>query len=180
MSAEIAPNPTPTPTPIPSPASPPGPAASPTRHSGAVAGWVLIVLGLLFLAGTVVPDFSGWIAPALFGSAGVAFLAWYAVRTEHRWAIIVGGSLLSLAAVIGWSLFTDVGGGSVLFIGLAATFAAYAIAPPQGAHHAWAYWVAGFCLVIAVLATGFAWAWPLALIAIGAWLLLRRGVGSTA
>ena len=179
MSAELAPNPTPTPTQVP-PSPPSVPAAAPTRHSGAVAGWILVVLGLLFLAGNVVPDISSWIAPLMFGTAGIAFLAWYGVRPQHRWAILAGGSLLSLAAVIGWSDFFNIGGGSVLFVGWAATFAAYAIAPPTAAHHSWAYWVAGGCLLIAVLATGFTWAWPLVLIAIGAWLLLRRGLGSTA
>jgi len=171
-------------TPAPVLAPPPAPAHAPTRmtagRGSSVWGWALILLGVLFLANTLLPSFGDWIAPAVFAGAGVTFLAWYGARPEHPWPILAGGTLLSLAAVMAWNLLTIDGSGTVLFIGLAATFFAFAAAPPAPAHRRWGYWTAGFCLVLAVLATGFSWAWPLVLIGLGAWLLVRRGVGSHA
>jgi len=155
----------------------PPPPAPPAQRSRPIAGWVLIFLGALFLADNVLPSVGAWIAPGLFAAAGIGFLAWFGARPQHPWPIIVGGSLLSLAAVMAWNLYATEGGGTVLFAGLAATFLAYAAVPPAVQHRSWGYWVAGACLLVAVLATGFSWAWPLALIAIGAWLLLRRGAG---
>jgi hypothetical protein len=147
------------------------------RHQHPIVGWVLIVLGVLFLANSVLPAFDAWIAPVLFAGIGLLFLAYYASRPEQTWPILAGGALLSLAAVTAWSLFSNEGSGSVLFIGLAATFAGFAAAPPASAHRRWAFWTAGGCLLVAFLATGVSWAWPLLLIALGAWLLLRRSAG---
>jgi hypothetical protein len=165
------------PAPVPPLARGPAPTTYRPHH---VAGWVLIVLGILFLANTLLPTFDAWLAPVMFAGFGIVFLAWYASRPERPWPIIVGGSLLSVAAVTAWTQATNLDGGTVFFLGLAATFVAYAIAPPPSIHRRWGYWAGGGCLVIAVLATGFSWAWPLALIALGAWLLLRQGVGRRA
>ncbi|HVC06550.1 MAG TPA: hypothetical protein VND98_03055 [Solirubrobacterales bacterium] len=170
----------PAPAPFPAPAVT-APAPRPTANRGnSVWGWALIVLGALFLANNLLPSFGDWIAPAIFAGVGIAFLAWYGARPEHPWPILAGGGLLSLAAVTAWNLLTSDGSGTVLFVGLAATFFAFAAAPPAPSQRRWGYWTAGLCLVLAVLATGFSWAWPLVLIGLGAWLLLRRAVGSRA
>ena len=164
------------PAPMPTPAAP-----AQRSHRGAfVTGWVLIALGAIFLANNLLPSFGAWIAPLMFGAAGLVFLAWYVAQPEHHWPILVAGPLLTLAAVIGFTQWTNLDGGSVFFIGLALTFLAYAVLPPATEHRNWAYWPAGGCLIVAFLATGFSWVWPLLLIAFGAWLLLRRGMGSTA
>jgi hypothetical protein len=155
----------------------PDPTVATTHRSHQVVGWVLIALGVLFLANTLLPTFDAWLAPWMFGALGIVFLAWYASRPERPWPILAGGSLLSIAAVTAWTETTGLDGGTVFLLGLAVTFAAYAAAPPQSIHRRWGYWVGAACLVLAVLATGFSWAWPLVLIALGAWLLLRQGVG---
>lgn len=145
-----------------------------------MVGWVLIALGVLFLGSSLLPSFGTWIPTAMFAAAGIAFLAWYLARPEQAWPILPGGVLLSIAAVTAWTQLTTLDGGTVFFTGLALTFLGFAVAPPPSAHRSWGYWVGGACAVIAVLATGFTWAWPLALIVLGAWLLVRRGAGTHA
>lgn len=137
--------------------------------------WVLMPAGALLGAGlaSVVPG--PWAGAAMLGTLGLGFLAVAARARERWWALIPGGTLLSLALV---TLSPGPAGGDLLFLGLAATFGAVALsAPPRR----WALYPAGGALALWALSS--AWfaplgdvVWPLALIALGAYVLLRRGV----
>lgn len=123
----------------------------------------LIGLGLTVLIGN---DWGGMIFLAFIG---LGFAAIATLKHEHWWAIIPAGTLLTLA------LITRLGdaGGTALFLGLAATFAVV-----WQRSHWWAIYPAIGCLVLAALtADWLAGIWgivgSLALIAVGAYLLLR-------
>jgi hypothetical protein len=152
----------------------------PAHRRHPISGWVLIVLGALFLADRLVPGFSAWVGPAGLGLGGILLLLLYAGRRGRSALILPAGALLTLGTVGALRIVTDLSGGSVLFAGVALTFAAYGLAPPLETHRGWAFWLAGMCLVLALVTGGVAWAWPLALIGMGAYLLLRRRTSSTA
>lgn len=164
--------------PIPNQARPDDRPAATATSSRSVLGWVLIVLGVLFLFATLLPAVGDWLGPAVLAAGGVILLGRYAGRPQHPWLVIAGGSLLSLAAVSTWGLYSASGGGAVLFAGLAATFLVFALLPPPApaTGRRWALWAAAGCLAIAILATGLSWAWPLVLIGAGIWLLVYRGL----
>ena len=133
-----------------------------------IPGASLIGLGLTTFIG------GDWGAAVLLASIGLGFLAVYATDRARWWAIIPAGALLSLALV------TQVGalGGTVLFLGLAATFAAVWLESQR-----WALYPALACLGVAVLTTNIfsdVWnlVWPLTLISVGFyWLWTNHGRG---
>jgi hypothetical protein len=124
---------------------------------------------------------------ALFlGFSAAGFWAVYA-RSPHRWwAVIPGGAGLTLALVA--ALFGAVGESAAVatfLLGLALTFVAVALLPAGGARTRWALVPAGVLGLLGVLfglqATAalelFTYAWPIALIAVGAYLLWRAVSG---
>ena len=166
--------------PLTSPAPPANPPAPTAPSSRSVLGWVLIILGVLFLLGTLLPAVGDWLGPAVLAAGGVVLLGLYAGgRARHAWLVIAGGSLLSLAAVSAWNLYSETGGGAILFSGLAVTFGVFALLQSPASGRRWAVWAAAGCLVVAILATGLSWAWPLVLIGAGVWLLVYRGVAAS-
>lgn len=106
---------------------------------------------------------------------GAGFLFLYAIERRHWWAIIPGGTLVSLAVVAGIDeLALAIDAGPVLFLGLAVTFlAVYAVG------QRWAVWPALVLGVIAVVAlsTAASWVLPVLLIGAGIYLLYRRSEG---
>jgi uncharacterized membrane protein YphA (DoxX/SURF4 family) len=58
-------------------------ADAPAHGPHPIFGWVLIVLGVMFLAGSLLPGFSGWIAPAGLALGGVLLLLLYKGRQER-------------------------------------------------------------------------------------------------
>jgi hypothetical protein len=112
---------------------------------------------------------------AFLGSIGLAFALVYRENPEQWWAVIPAGALFSLAAtalVDGMTRGPNAGG-SIFFLGLAATFFVLTRLPrhPQS----WGIYPAAALAVLAIVgpASGGGWTVPLLLIAIGAWLLLR-------
>lgn len=120
-----------------------------------------------------------WSGGAFLGSIGLGFLAiWLLDATRQRWwALIPAGVLLTLGLVATWDeLFSgpsDVGG-TIFFLGLAATFAALYLIP--SVQQRWAIWPALALGVVAILTLSFSGGWiaPIALILVGAWLLTRQ------
>jgi hypothetical protein len=137
------------------------------------------VLGSLFLADSLLPGFSAWVGPAGLALGGLILLLLYKGRQERSGLILPAGGLLTLATVGALRIATSLDGGTVLFAGLALTFAAYGMAPAEATHRGLAFWLAGACSLLALVIGGVAWAWPLALIGTGAYLLLRRGTSSS-
>jgi len=152
-------------------------APAPKPHP--IFGWVLIVLGAILLAGSLLPGFSALIPPAALGLGGIILLLLYRGRGERSGLILPAGGLLTLATVGALRIATSLDGGTVVFAGLALTFVAYGLAPTETAHRGWAFWLAGACALLALIVGGVAWAWPFALNGTGAYLLLRRGSSTT-
>lgn len=150
--------------------------------------WSLIPAGALFgVSGLIAMD---WLLPSVasalggsffLGSLSLPFWLIFATQRKHWWAIIPGGILLTLAAVAGaGNLLAGSFGGILFFLGLSATFGALYVLPmaKDKARMRWALIPAIFCLgmafvVAASLSTIAGAIWPLALILIGLYLLIR-------
>jgi hypothetical protein len=131
--------------------------------------WALIPASSLIGLGLTILIGNDWGGTVFLACIGLGFAAIATLKHEHWWAIIPAGTLLTLALV------TSLGdaGGTALFLGLAATFAVVW----QGSHW-WAIYPAIGCLLMAALtADWLAGIWgivgSLALIGVGAYLLLR-------
>src|SRR5579859_2210240 len=152
------------------------------RHRGVVGGLILIALGVAALGGTWFPGSGAW----LFLGLGAAFLMVRVLTGRHGYAV-PAGILLAFGSFV-W--FTETGrlngpqAGGTFFVFLGLGFlAAYAIAARPGA--AWPVLpgvvLIGFGAFIQATTFGapfeqFWWLahyWPLSLVAVGAWLLLR-------
>ena len=118
-----------------------------------------------------------WSGGAFLGSIGLGFLAIWLTDHERWWALIPAGVLLTLGVVATYDEWLGRGGdfgGTLFFLGLAATFAALYLLPRV--NQSWAIWPALGLGVIALLTMSFQGGWvvPILLIAVGAWLLTRQ------
>lgn len=148
--------------------------------------WALIPASALAGIGGIL--FLEWLSPALeaaiggplfLGAMAMGFLLIYVTERQHWWALMPGGIMLTLAVVAGVdSLFGGHVGGIFFFLGLAATFGLVSIVPTEHGRQRWALIPAGVSLVLALitaasLLTFVDYIWPLALILLGVYLLLR-------
>lgn len=113
----------------------------------------------------------------LLGLGGLGFWAVYARSHATWWAVIPGGALVTLA-VTGMleGTASETAMGSVLFFGLAVTFALLTVLP--GTHMRWpAYVAAGLAVIGVLVALGaddaVTWANVVALIGAGGYLVWR-------
>jgi len=114
----------------------------------------------------------------LLGSIGLSFWTIYLVNREHWWSIIPGGVLLSVAMIVGLDAVLEKDDiiGSVFLLGLALTFGLLAVLPTPTGRMKWAWIPAGILFVISLIAFPIAvsrYVWPVAIIAIGLWILYR-------
>lgn len=134
-----------------------------------------------------------WTEVPFLAALSLGFWAVYLKDHRRWWAVIPGGVLLTLAVVTG---ATDAVGatiaGAIFLFGLSATFVLVAVLPTGASRHRWA-WIAagvlaavGFVVLLqsAQLLVVLAYAWPIAVIAAGAFLLLiawrrRRAIADT-
>jgi len=119
---------------------------------------------------------SNWTGAIFLGCIGLAFWLIYLRRQDQWWAIIPGGVLITLAAVAGLEKVLDWSGG-IFFLGLAATFALVGILPNQ-LDTRWAFIPAAILAVLGVsslapLKSVMVVIWPVALIALGVYILFR-------
>ncbi len=154
-----------------------------TRWWAAIPGFTLLGLAATVFYDRFAPPFFSDIGGAVFLAAiGAGFAAIFFTNREKWWAIIPGGTLFSVAGVV---LVTqaDIGflnPASVLFIGLGFTFGLLGLMSTYlNTNLRWAYIPAAVMLVMGiVIFTPFVgalgWIWPLAIIAGGAYLILRR------
>jgi hypothetical protein len=120
-----------------------------------------------------------WGGGAFLGAIGLGFLAVWLTDTDRErwWALIPAGVLLTLGVVAIYDEWLggrgDVGG-TLFFLGLAATFAALYLLP--SVRQSWAIWPALGLGIVALLTVSFQGGWivPIALIALGGWLLTRQ------
>jgi len=145
-----------------------------------IPGFTLLGLGLLVLVGAFAPGLAGgWLGGVFLGMIGLSFLIVFLVKPDNWWAIIPGGTLLTLAVIA--TLAQTLGGlnsGGVFFLGMALTFGLVYLAIPAHEGRSWALIPAG---IMAIMGLGLLAAavelvrfvWPLALLAAGCYLLLR-------
>lgn len=138
---------------------------------------------LIGLAGVIIlpmiPGFPGGLAPSFFlGMIGVSFWIIYLINHENWWAIIPGGALFSVAALIGLSQYYPLAGVGVMFLGLAITFGLVALLPTGESQNKWA-WIPALVLLVMSLFFGFlegpygSYIWPVALIIGGAVVIIK-------
>jgi hypothetical protein len=147
--------------------------------------WTLIPgLGLISLAVLIVLDAllpgADWLGAIFLAGIGLSFWLIYAINTENWWAVIPGGVLVTLAIVAGIDPFVegDIGGGIFMF-GLGLTFGLLGILPIQEGRMKWAFIPAvvliiiGFFLISPLLPY-VNYIWPLALIILGGYFIIRN------
>jgi hypothetical protein len=150
-----------------------------------IPGFVLLSIGSLLAMDYVVPRVAAtWGGPLFLGGISIAFWLILLTRRENWWAAIPAGILLTLAAVAALGqVSTGMETGGLFFLGLAATFGLVYLLPTPEGRMTWALIPASILLVLG-LATLLAatavlqYLWPLALILLGVYVLLRGGRSS--
>ena len=147
-----------------------------------IPGFTLLGLSALVFVSTLFPALAGPAASLFLAGIGLSFWAVYATNSERWWAIIPGGTMLTLAFIVAFTAFPGLSEGrwvpSILFLGLAATFGLLYLLPTPQNHPVWALWPASVLAIMGLLMTAFfgqmaGILWPLILIAAGAVVLLR-------
>ena len=132
-------------------------------------------MGLAFIVGEFLPRRLEDLGGAVFlGMIGLSFWLVLLLRREHWWAVIPGGTLLSLALTVVVSTLLDSSWltGAVLLLGIGLTFVLVYLRPHPGDARAWPLYPAGILGAIALLLfMGQGWLasliTPLALILLG-------------
>jgi hypothetical protein len=148
-----------------------------------IPGVTLIGLAALIALDQLLPTVGEVAGGALFlGAMGLSFWVIYLTNREHWWAVIPGGVLFTLALVAGLSsVFDGLETGGILFLGLGLTFGLLSVVPTPQGQMKWALIPAAVLSVMGLLVLGAAvsligYIWPMALILIGLFLLLRTFV----
>ncbi len=115
----------------------------------------------------------------ILGGIGLSFILVYLIQPMNWWAIIPGGVLVTLAIVAGME-GGDPGpiSGAIFFAGLGLTFALVALLPNKIGRMTWAWIPGGILLLLALLILAgieslMNYIWPVVLIAVGLYFLLR-------
>ncbi|MBW7881150.1 MAG: hypothetical protein H3C34_00690 [Caldilineaceae bacterium] len=154
-----------------------------TRWWAAIPGFTLMGLAATVFYSSFAPPFLSDMSGAIFlGSIGAGFLIVFLTNPRRWWALIPAGALLSIAGVVLMESlpFPLLNPASVLFIGLGVTFGLLGLLSTYlQTNLRWAYIPAAVLLVLGLVVTtpfagSMAFIWPLALIAVGAYLVLRR------
>lgn len=126
-----------------------------------------------------------WLGAAFLASMSVCFLGAYLASRDRWWLVIPGGVFLTLAtvALLSTWLAGEVLGGVVL-LGLAATFGLVYVLSPHTHKRTWAFIPAGILGLLGIslllsFTSIFSYAWALALILVGAFLLLNPRKGGS-
>ncbi len=145
--------------------------------------WAVIpgftLLGLAVLVSDILPG-NGEAGGAVFlGMIGLSFWVIYFMRRDFWWAIIPGGVLATLALVTLASEIGGTAGGAAFFLGLGITFFLVYFLPNREGRQRWALWPAfilGTMGLLLTLGSGGigAYIFPVALILLGGWLVLRN------
>lgn len=125
----------------------------PAQWWAIIPGAALLGVALLILLGELAPAYAGpWSGALFLGILGLSFFVVYLRDVQRWWAIIPGGTLLTLAAIAGLSeVVAGADLGWVFFLGLALTFGLVAVVPPESPGRRWAIYPALVCLALAVV-----------------------------
>ena len=143
-------------------------------------GWSLVSVSALISLDQFAPPLAqAWGGSLFLGGAGLGFWLVYLVNRANWWAIIPGGVLMTLAVVAGVEA-TDNGPatGGIFFLGLGLTFTAVALLPTPQGRMRWAFIPASILttmglLILAAAEKLLGYLWPIALIAVGVYLVYR-------
>lgn len=153
---------------------------------GLIPGIIFLAIGTIIFLSTVSPQTSERISGVIvLGGIGLAFLIVYLANRTNWWALIPGGVMFTLAVVtLLEETMTGFETGGIFFLGLGLTFLLVAAVPTPEGQMRWALIPAVILLVIGLLLTAAMaqlvnFIWPLALILVGLFLVLRafRGRG---
>lgn len=141
----------------------------------------LTLLGLTFVGlENIIQVLPGgnWSGAVFLGCIGLAFWLVYLRRQEQWWAIIPGGVLVTLALVAGLDYLSG-WGDVIFFLGMGLTFGLVALLPNPNNDTRWAFIPAGILsfLGLALFApfqSVINYVWPILLIGLGAFVLLRN------
>ena len=150
----------------------------------AIPGVTLLSIGALIGLNELTPALAPFGGSLVLGGIGLSFWLVYLIAPQNWWAIIPGGTMLTLAVVAGLGNVRGIDGGGIFFLGLAVTFGLLAILPagstPAGGRKMnWPWIPAAVLLVLGVLVSfssaGFAnFVWPVVLILLGIFFLTRN------
>ncbi|MEI2610793.1 MAG: hypothetical protein V9G20_19360 [Candidatus Promineifilaceae bacterium] len=157
------------------------------KRNEIIGGGVLILLGLMFLVGQLLPPNMGLLIPLLLG---IVFLAW-GIVARHAGPIIPGGILLGVGVgVLLTEVFFPRANEAIFLFGFAGGWVVITLASALFTRETqwWPLIVATIMLVVAAAAmfggfllTILSWMgtlWPLIPITIGLWIVLRQTVGA--
>lgn len=144
-----------------------------------IPGLGLLSLGVLMVMEEFLPG-ADWLGAIFLGGIGLSFWLIYAINRENWWAVIPGGVLFTLAIVAGVDPFVkgDTGGG-IFMLGLGLTFGVIGLLPTSQGRMKWAFIPAIILLIIGAFIISpylplLNYIWPLALIALGGYFILRN------
>jgi len=145
-----------------------------------IPGISLIGLTVAILLDWLIPNLPDTITGFIFlGSIGISFLAIYLVDHSNWWAIIPGGTLLTIGILTALDPYiNDAGSGGLFFLGMGLTFMLVAILPNPSGRMTWAWIPAGILAGMGVLMVAFAgkliyYVAPAVLIVVGIVLVTR-------
>lgn len=142
-----------------------------------IPGSALLSLGAVTGLSTRIPG--SWGGALFLGGIGLGFWLIYLTQRMHWWPIIPGGALLTLATVAGTSdTISEPAGAGVFFLGLGLTFVLVFLVGIPRASTRWAMIPATVLLILGTLflvaeSTLVGYLWPVILIALGVYLLVR-------
>jgi hypothetical protein len=163
--------------------------SNPSNWWAAIPGVTLMAIGLEIATSALFPNFINQLGGLIIiGGIGLSFWLVYLLDKQKWWAIIPGGTMLTIASI---SVSPDILGGRLeflkggaFFLGIGITFALLYVLPTGGTRLNWAWIPAVVLLVIGALislseAGVMNVIWPLALIIAGIFLIYRAVVRRT-
>lgn len=147
----------------------------------AIPGIILLSLAALIILSEAFPGYGDRLGGGIFlGGIGLAFWVVYFIAPANWWAIIPGGVMLTLGVVASLDNINIAGleTGGIFFLGLGATFGLLSLVKVEGRRMGWPLIPAGVLAIMGLLIMASAsnlanYLWPLAIIVVGLFLLLR-------
>ena len=142
-----------------------------------IPGLSLVSLAALILVEEFFPGIT-WGGAIFLGGIGLSFWLIYLTNRDNWWAIIPGGVLLTLAVVAAFEPVVDDNGG-IFFLGLGITCALVGLLPTSQGRMKWAFIPAAVLLLMGIFLAApllplLNYIWPVALILLGGYLILRN------